>query len=673
MEERRAGGLRRVPVEALVEICGRDAGGAPPFEAESVDVSGRGMHVRTAYLPEIGAPLVCRLDHEGREIVVEGVVAWQSPAERGGEFGIQFTALDSGSVDALRALCELELISEEPEEQESEPADAPGPGSKVRLHIDGLGAPMKASIQAGNVRRVQVASNLEFLKVGRSLELEELGTSQRRPARIFGVDVMIDPKTQIPQLVVALRFQDVEEHTPEPSVIDSEPSSTARSPKMRAAVTATLRPPSRPMEAPDELAAGGDEDEDQAFDAEPAEVPAQFSDEAEIVEDAAQFKTRAGAVAVAAGQGVKRASAAMVSAGGSAAVGLGRLFGGARAKFTEYRQARTEAAQPRRTTAPPPSGVLSADGRRLRPQSMPPRSETAAAQPAPMAASPSERKRKMRKLAGAGAVALLMATVSVLALKKPTPPPGAESDAPAVSKTVAADLGDVTEVDEQGDPVVKGAAGKGAPSKGVPGDEAEPTTDGLTAEVPLFGPTPMATLEPAPLGDAPELGAPVAEESEEEKEMAAAKEAPDETFEDKPARQDKAAQKVNPADVKPWGKGNVSTPTIHRLRLDRPGGAIKGAVNPTGFTVVVPEVKVMESPKGIENRDSRIARVRTRNGSYGAEVTFQFKESVPGYRVRLRKDFVEFLISAPGTKGAAPTSAKPKAKTATKKTKKSSG
>lgn len=52
--ERRATGQTRVPVQALVEICGRDVGGAPAFEAESVDVSGRGMHVRTAYLPEVG-------------------------------------------------------------------------------------------------------------------------------------------------------------------------------------------------------------------------------------------------------------------------------------------------------------------------------------------------------------------------------------------------------------------------------------------------------------------------------------------------------------------------------------------------------------------------------------------------------------------------------------------
>ncbi|HMR07772.1 MAG TPA: PilZ domain-containing protein, partial [Polyangiaceae bacterium] len=123
-QERRAQGMNRVPVESLVEICGRDGAGAPPFEAESVDVSGRGMHVRTAYLPDVGAPLVCRFEDQGREIVVEGSVAWSSPADRGGEFGIQFTALDSGSVDALRDLCAREITraeSEAPPQAEPEP------------------------------------------------------------------------------------------------------------------------------------------------------------------------------------------------------------------------------------------------------------------------------------------------------------------------------------------------------------------------------------------------------------------------------------------------------------------------------------------------------------------------------------------------------------------------
>src|SRR6188474_2194939 len=107
IQERRAKGAGRVAIETLVEICGNEPG-IPAFEAEALDVSARGMHLRTAYLPEEGAPLVCRFEDRGREIVVEGVVAWRKESSKGGDFGVAFTALDSRSVDALRELCDGE-------------------------------------------------------------------------------------------------------------------------------------------------------------------------------------------------------------------------------------------------------------------------------------------------------------------------------------------------------------------------------------------------------------------------------------------------------------------------------------------------------------------------------------------------------------------------------------
>ena len=102
-QERRDPEKQRKSVSTLVEVCG-NVPGIPVFEAESIDVSPHGMHLRTAYLPEQGAPLVCRFESNGREIVVEGMVAWRREGSRGGEFGVKFTALDSRSVDALRAL-----------------------------------------------------------------------------------------------------------------------------------------------------------------------------------------------------------------------------------------------------------------------------------------------------------------------------------------------------------------------------------------------------------------------------------------------------------------------------------------------------------------------------------------------------------------------------------------
>ena len=56
-----------------------------------------------------------------------------------------------------------------------------------------------------------------------------------------------------------------------------------------------------------------------------------------------------------------------------------------------------------------------------------------------------------------------------------------------------------------------------------------------------------------------------------------------------------AAPQVNPADVKPWGRGRMHLPTIHKLRLDAAGASVSGSINDSGFTVVVPGRKVMES------------------------------------------------------------------------------
>ena len=104
------------------------------------------------------------------------------------------------------------------------------------------------------------------------------------------------------------------------------------------------------------------------------------------------------------------------------------------------------------------------------------------------------------------------------------------------------------------------------------------------------------------------------------------------------------------------------TPVIHRLRLDGGGEALQGSLQPTGFTVVVPNRKVMEQGAGIAKRDPRIARVRAVNTPNGAQITFQFKDGVPAYRARLRRDFIEFLIGAPEPKKPAATKPAVKAK-----------
>ncbi len=623
-QERRTEGQGRMPVETLVEVVGNEPG-TPAFEAESVDVSARGMHLRTAYLPDEGAPLVCRFEDDGREIVVEGVVAWRREGARGGEFGVEFTALDARSVDALSELChggdKAEAEAEKPSSSAAEPPH--GSGTKVRLHIDGLGSPMKARVRSGNQGRVQVGSSLEFLKVGRRLEIEDLERGGRRTAHIDAVNVAIDPETKVPQLVVALRYEGAQneaETTPEPSVADLSGELQPR----------TLRIP------------GDDVSVDSAERADH-----QIEDEGDREVEALRGKI--GVAATHAGEAAMSAGKRMAELSGTAATSLSGWLRGASAKVADM--AKREKAPQRRTTAPAPAQVAS-EGQRLRPQS----GERAGASDAPKAGFAAAqgvwtRLPKQKKLMASAGVAVMLATIVALATHHGAPPPGADATLP------------------QAEPAVVGAA---APAAAVPAaapkPAAEPVPNALTeangvvsADVPLFGATPMATMEPAPLAPPPSAAG-VSEEAAERAEAKASVSAAaaDEAFPEESDSKSGKAKSSKPEDVAPWGRGKVNNPVIHRLRLDSAGDALQGALQPTGFTVVVPNRKVMEQGASIAKRDPRIARVHTVNTPNGAQITFQFKDGVPAYRARLRRDFIEFLIGKSEPKKAEKSVAEPK-------------
>ena len=619
-EERRTEGQGRMLVETLVEVVGNEPG-IPAFEAESVDVSARGMHLRTAYLPDEGAPLVCRFEEHGREIVVEGVVAWRREGARGGEFGVEFTALDARSVDALRELCDGgDKAAAEAEPASAAPQEPPhGSGTKVRLHIDGLGSPMKARVRSGDPRRVQVGSSLEFLKVGRRLEIEDLERGGRRTAHIDSVNVAIDPESHVPQLVVALRYEGAggEETTPEPSVADLSGELQPR----------TLRIPSEDVSV--DGRAGADN---------------QIEDEGDREVEALRGKL--GVAATHAGEAAMSAGKRMAALSGAAATNLSGWLRGASAKVTEM--AKREKPPQRRTTAPAPTHHP-VEGQRLRPQSGGERAASAATPKAGLAAAQgawANLPKKKKVMASAG-VAVMLATILALASRHSAPPPGAEAALP------------------KAEPAVVGAAaapgGAAAPAN-EPAPNALSEANGVvSADVPLFGATPMATMEPAPL--APPPGSAASEEAAEKAEAKASVSAAadDESFPDEgDAKSDKSKSSKKPEDVAPWGRGKVTNPVIHRLRLDSAGDALQGSLQPTGFTIVVPNRKVMEQGAAIAKRDPRIARVRTVNTPNGAQITVQFKDGVPAYRARLRRDFIEILLGVSEPKKSEKPAVEPK-------------
>jgi len=197
-EDRRAPGASRIPFDGLVEVGGAMG---PAFEAQAVNISEEGMLLRTAYLPEAGQPLTCRFDAgPGQSVLAAGEVVWAQGAEKGGEFAIRFTDMDPESVEALKRACGLGA-------EAAPPAQA---GSKVRLHIEGLASPMRAKIKDAHASEITVGSDLGFLQVGRQLELEDAQSGNKRPANIDRVEVAVDPTSNVPQLVVTLRYSDAQ-------------------------------------------------------------------------------------------------------------------------------------------------------------------------------------------------------------------------------------------------------------------------------------------------------------------------------------------------------------------------------------------------------------------------------------------------------------------------------
>ena len=627
-QERRARGVNRVPVARLVDICGRDTT-VPAFEAESIELSGRGMHVRTPYLPPLGAPLVCRLEDGGREIVVEGTVAWQRNCDGGGEFGVQFTALDSGSVEALKALCGLSDGGDEPDEKKApltpEPSVEPAlAGMAVKLHIDGLGAPMKARVRKGGSRRLQVGSNLEFLKVGRGLQVEDVEQGARRGAKIDAVSIAIDPQTQVPQLVVALRYEG-DDATPEPSVIGDEIAEVA------APVTPERNAPRMESKAASSEVDASDEDEEDDDD------------------DASAMRGPVDAIAVSIGRAAQATGERLATASGSAAALLGRLAKAGGARLGEV-AARRGATPKRRSTSPAPQAPAPSGQRRLRPQNGEP-------------STANDGKSRRRKVLAVAVVAVLGVAVAATTLnhrpaKSTTPSDAvaahdiAAEPSPATPQTGATNaMTAATGATQPGAPV---AMNQGTPM-GQPPNGAPAPRPGVVANVPLFGPTTMATLEPAPLGPSPdEIGtasvspAPRATEERMDDDEPRSS-AHDEVFDDgssKKSDEDRSAEAKAEA-VKPWGTGKLHLPVVHRIKLDRPGIGLEGKKEAGGFSVDLPGRRVLDGGSSIPKRDDRIAEVRTKNGPTGARVTFVFRSKIPTYKVRLRKNYVEFFISSP--------------------------
>jgi hypothetical protein len=557
-------------------------------------------------LPEEGEPVVCRFDNGGQEVIAEGVVAWRQKASRGGEFGVRFTALDARSAEALKIFCGLDPVGTTPFEATVEAAPQKArrvtAGSKVKLHIEGLGAPMRARVDEGKGSRIAVASTLEFLKMGRKLEMESVDDGTRREARIDGLDVTIDPSTGIPRLLVLLKT-DSDENTPEPSVVDARK-------KEKRSISATEASSSREKVSNANVAVKSE----KAIQPEKAATASQEEIDAQVEIMVGRMRRIAGS-----------ARRKMSEVSGQLGERIGPTMGRA---FQSMRQFSRRSAEPaRRKTAPPPStGAANAD-RKLRPQN-----RSAQASEPEVTVTPKFLQPKYKRTAGAVVAVGLLATVIAVAARSPEPVRSTASPellAPE-SAAAAAPLGNPTVV--VGPASATKADGNGS----------------VMAPVPLFGPTALATLEPAPLpakGNETDEAVAARELALAKATQAAVASGADPSLSEEPSPLPNEEPSTKPEDVAPWGKGKMKDPTIYRIKLDEAGSALKGTNQSQGFSVIVPGRKAMESPKGFVSKDPRFSKISAQNTSDGVKITWTFKSEVPAYRVRLRKTNVEVLIS----------------------------
>ncbi len=610
-KERRQGSGHRVMFEALVAVGGQGAG----FEAESVDVSRDGMRLRTAYLPMPGDTLICRFDGGTGEVAVRGEVVWCNEEARGGEFGLAFVDLDEATAKALRALCEEEAEAEAAPEA---PKAASQKGHRVRLHIEGLGSPMKARIRDADDGAVHVGSALEFLKVGRTLELEDVDQGARREAWVDDVKVEVDPASSVPQLVVSLRFDAIGTATATKRGMGSlrPDAADAMGATMKAAPTpALLAEEKRASKAK----LGAHEDIVDSKEVSPATKRAGASAKvakSEADDDASEATDSLDDDEIAGlrrnrlhdvGDKLKNVSSAAMGKLAPAMSGLGdrakSLWGKVGANIDKRREMKEE-QKPRRVTAPPPSGALKASGRKVV------REEEELETSQPISAVP-----KRRRTAAIGAVIGLLAVFAIW------------GGAKAMS---GGDKADVVTAAQMRD---KEGAREKLPS--IPGAPA-------VADVPLFGATPMSTTEqvvmpPQAISGNPAAGpAPGAPGGSSEDEGDGAAE----------GGKDGEAKADGPAQRK-WGEGEVKNAKVLRIKMDGPLAGITGRDADGGFTITVPGRKSAASVSGLARKDKRIEAVDVVNKEEGAVVTVKFKNGeVPGFLAQAKGDRLEIAISS---------------------------
>lgn len=593
-KDRRKGSGHRVCFEAMVAVGGAEGGAA--FEAESVDVSSEGMRLRTAYLPQVGDRLVCRFDGPGTEVVAVGEVTWATEQSRGGEFGLRFVDLDEETELALKELCAFDGDEEVPAEDVVPAKPSVAKNARVKLHIEGLASPMKARVRDSDDREVCVGSSLEFLKLGRQVEVEDVDAGERRDGFVDAVKVEVDPATSVPQLVVSLRFDAIavgrSPSVPAPSRAAAEAEEAAPITKVAIAPTSKRtdeapRPSKAPKKEPKpvetRVSSKASADEASAEDA-----PVDDDDDASGAPNklrAAQDKARDLTTKAAASIGPA------FSKMGESARGFLTSIKGSLDKRREARDEAKKASAPRRVTAAAPGGALTSEGRRVVRQDASEKDEQEEAPP-----STPKRSKKGVVMGAAAGLALVLGVVGISqALEDDTE----ESTAAAVATVDARDAN----------------AFAIPPIPGAP----------ATADIPLYGPTPLSTTEQV-----------IVPSSQDGKKADAS-----EDDGGSEASDDKTEL------VREWGDGSVKKGKKLTVRMNGPIAGFSPTESEDGFAIFVPKVQSKSTSSALVRKDKRLDAVDVENREDGSEIRLKFKGDLPRYKVKISGD--KLLITLGGS------------------------
>ena len=153
-----------------------------------------------------------------------------------------------------------------------------------------------------------------------------------------------------------------------------------------------------------------------------------------------------------------------------------------------------------------------------------------------------------------------------------------------------------------------------------------------TANIPLFGATPLSTTEPVPAAPTPSAVASAAPAAD-----------PGDSAGDDEGAPTAADGKSGPG-LKEWGQGTVNHPVVLKIKMDGPVEKISGASGAMGFTITIPDRRSLSSVSELTRKDKRLASVNVVNTSHGAEVTVQFKDGVPPYLAKAKGDRLEIAL-----------------------------